>query len=87
LRLLGRNYWDEQAISRIPPYIFVASKNGAVDASRSEVLLVMAPKHPYIFCICTKNNKDIGWSDTNEAWVLAKNISALLWDHFGEKER
>ena len=23
LRLLGRNYWDEQAISEIPPHIFV----------------------------------------------------------------
>jgi beta-lactamase class A len=84
LRLLGRNYWDEQAISQIPPDIFVASKNGAVDASRSEVLLVMAPEHPYIFCICTKQNKDISWADTNEAWVLAKNLSKLLWEYFGK---
>ena len=45
IRLLGRNYWDEQAISQIPSTVFVASKNGAVNASRSEVLLVMA-KHP-----------------------------------------
>jgi beta-lactamase class A len=85
LRLLGRNYWDEQAISQIPPHIFVASKNGAVDASRSEVLLVMAPGNPYIFCICTKNNKDTGWNDNNEAWVLAKNLSKLLWQHFNRK--
>ena len=86
LRLLGRNYWDEQAISQIPPDIFVASKNGAVDASRSEVLLVMAPEHPYIFCICTKQNKDISWEDRNEAWMLAKNLSKLLWDYFGKDD-
>jgi beta-lactamase class A len=85
LRLLGRNYWDEQAIASIPPHIFVASKNGAVDASRSEVLLVMAPNNPYVFCICTKNNTDKSWEDTNEAWVLAKNLSKLLWQHFSKK--
>jgi beta-lactamase class A len=83
LRLLGRNFWDEQAISVIPPNIFVASKNGCVDASRSEVLLVEG-KQPYIFSIFTKNNKDVRWVDDNEAWVLAKKISALLWRHYGK---
>jgi beta-lactamase class A len=86
LRLLGRNYWDEEAISQIPPHIFVASKNGAVDASRSEVLLVMAPGNPYIFCICTKNNKDTSWEETNEAWMLAKNLSRLLWQYYGSNK-
>jgi beta-lactamase class A len=83
LRLLGRNYWDEQAIGQLPPHIFVASKNGAVDASRSEVLLVMAPGNPYVFCICTKNNQDKSWDDKNEAWALAKKLSQLLWQHYG----
>jgi beta-lactamase class A len=83
IRLLGRNYWDEQAISQIPPDVFVASKNGCVDASRSEVLLVMA-KHPYIFSIFTKNNKDKSWGDDNEAWMLAKNLSALLWKYYSK---
>jgi beta-lactamase class A len=82
-RLLGRNYWDEQALSQIPSNVFVASKNGCVDASRSEVLLVMA-KQPYVFSIFTKNNTDKSWSDNNEAWMLAKNLSALLWQHFNK---
>jgi beta-lactamase class A len=82
MRLLGRNYWDEHAISAIPPTIQVFSKNGAVDASRSEVLLVNAPRTPYIFCICTKNNKDETWNHDNEAWVLTRKLSALLWTHF-----
>lgn len=81
LRLLGRNFWDEQAISQIPPDVFVASKNGAVDASRSEVLLVMG-EEPYIFSIFTKNNKDKGWGNNNEAWMLAKKLSVLLWNYF-----
>ena len=82
LRLMGRDYWDEEAISQVPSYIFVAAKNGAVDESRSETLLVMAPKNPYVFSICTKNNKDKSWNENNEAWVLTRKISKLLWNHF-----
>ena len=83
IRLLGRNFWDEQAISSLPPDVFVASKNGCVDASRSEVLLVNA-KQPYLFSIFTKNNKDQRWTDDNEAWVLAKKLSALLWKQYNK---
>lgn len=82
LRLLGRNYWDEEAISEIPPTIFVASKNGAVNASRSETLLVMAPRNPYIFSIITKNQRDVSWQRENEGWVLARKLSALLWQYY-----
>lgn len=82
LRLLGRNYWDEVAISQIPPYVFVASKNGAVNQSRSETLLVMAPHGPYIFSIITKNLKDQRWNSDNEAWVLTRKLSRLLWNHY-----
>ncbi|SRR6266487_87617 len=88
MRCLGRNYWDEnEAISQIPTGIEVFSKNGCVDESRSEVLLVNAPHNPYIFCIFTKNNKDTSWIHTNEAWTLARKISKLLWNYFEPKER
>ena len=83
MRCLGRNYWDEdEAISQIPPTIEVFSKNGCVNASRSEVLLVNAPNNPYIFCIFTKNNKDISWKHENEAWAMARKISKMLWEYF-----
>lgn len=84
LRLMGRDYWDEEAISQIPSTIFVAAKSGAVDESRSETLLVMAPENPYIFSICTKNIKDRSWKENNEAWIITRNLSKLLWDHFGK---
>lgn len=82
LRLLGRNYWDEEAISQIPPDVFIASKSGAVDASRSEVLYVKGKKANYLFCICTKNNQDISWSTHNEAWDLTRKLSKLLWEYY-----
>lgn len=88
MRCLGRNFWDmDEAISRIPPYIEVFSKNGCVDAVRSEVLLVNAPTNPYIFCVFTKNNKDTSWTHSNEAWTLARNLSTLVWDYFEPKDK
>jgi beta-lactamase class A len=82
LRLMGRNYWDEVAISQIPADAFIASKSGAVDGTRNEVLFVNGKKSRYIFCICTKNNKDTSWASTNEAWVLTRKLSKLLWEHY-----
>ena len=88
MRSLGRNYWDlNEAISQIPPYIEVFSKNGCVNASRSEVLLVNAPHNPYIFCIFTKNNKDTQWTSENEAWTIARKISLTLWRYFEKKDK
>ncbi len=85
LRCLGRNYWDEEAISQIPPDVFVASKNGAVNQSRSEVLFVKAPNNPYVFSIITRNQKDQSWGNANEGWVLARTLSRDLWKHFEPK--
>lgn len=83
LRLLGRNFWDEQeAIAVFPATIEVFSKNGCVNASRSEAMIVNAPKNPFVFCIFTNNNKDISWSRDNEAWTIARKIATYLWEYY-----
>lgn len=82
LRLLSRQYWDEEAISQVPPNVFIADKNGAVDASRSEIMYVNSKKNPYILSVFTKNNKDISWNKNNEAWELTRKLSALVWNYF-----
>lgn len=82
LRLLGRQYWDEEAMSEVPPGIFIADKNGAVDDSRSEIMYVNSKKNPYILSVFTKNNKDESWNHTNEAWTLTRKLSALLWKYY-----
>src|SRR6185312_5176083 len=84
-RILTHVYWDDYALSQIPPYVQVASKQGMVDASRSEAVLVNAPHGDYVFYIATKNNKDQRWMPDNEAWQLARNVSALLWNYFESK--
>jgi len=82
LRLLSRNFWDEQAISQVPADVFIASKNGAVNESRSEVMFVYGRGAKYIFCVCTKNNKDHSWTTSNEAWMLTRKISKMVWEKF-----
>jgi beta-lactamase class A len=84
LRMLGRNFWDDVSLSQIPTDVFVASKNGAVNQSRSEILFVNGQGARYIFSICTKNNKDQSWGDKNEAWELSRKVSKLLWEHYSK---
>jgi len=75
-------FWDEYALSQIPPYVQAASKQGMVNDSRSEAVLVNAPHGDYVFYIATKNNKDQRWVTDNEAWQLARDVSGLLWNYF-----
>lgn len=81
-RVLTRPYWDDEALSQIPPYVQAASKNGAVNQSRSEVVLVNAPSGDYVFCIITQNQEDISWDASNEGFVLIRTVSRILWHHF-----
>lgn len=81
-RNLIRIYWDSEALSQVPPYVQVASKQGALDKSRSEVVLVNAPHGDYVFCIITKNQQDERWTPDNEGYVLIRNVSRLLWNYF-----
>ncbi len=82
LRLMGRNYWDEEGLSQIPAGVFVASKNGAVNESRSEVMYVNGCGTRYIFSVFTKNIKDQSWKENNEAWTLTRKLSKLVWEYF-----
>ena len=81
-RDLTHIFWDEYALSQIPPFVQAASKQGMVDRSRSEAVLVNAPHGDYVFYIATKNNADSSWKPDNEAWQLARNVSSLLWNYF-----
>lgn len=81
-RMLSRIYWNDEALSEIPPWVQVASKQGAVNQSRSEVVLVNAPNGDYVFCVITKNQEDESWDASNEGFVLLRDVSRLLWTHF-----
>ena len=86
-RNLARIYWDGEALAEIPPYIHAASKQGAVNRSRSEVVLVNAPSGDYVFCVITKNQQDESWTNQNEGYVLLRNVSKTLWNYFEPKDK
>lgn len=81
-RCLTRIYWNGEALSQIPPTVTAASKQGALQRSRSEVVLVNAPHGDYVFCVITKNQLDESWDVDNEGFVLLRNVSHILWQHF-----
>ncbi|MEZ4416852.1 MAG: serine hydrolase [Gemmatimonadota bacterium] len=81
-RVLSRIYWNDEALSQIPPWVQAASKQGAVDRSRSEVVLVNAPHGDYVFSVITKNQEDSSWGADNEGFVLLRDVSRLLWSTF-----
>jgi beta-lactamase class A len=84
-RVLTRIYWNGQALSQLPPWVQAASKQGAVDASRSEVVLVNAPSGDYVFAVITKGLEDTSYGMDNEGYVLIRKVSALLWKTFEPK--
>ena len=81
-RVLSKQYWDGEGLSQIPPSVHVATKNGAVDASKSEVLLVNAPSGDYVYCVMTKNQQDQRWEDDNEGNVMLRKVARVLWEYF-----
>ena len=81
-RVLCKPYWDGEAVKQIPPTVQVASKSGAVNTSKSEVVLVNASGGDYVFCIITKNQEDQRWENDNAGYLLVRNVSRLLWKSF-----
>ena len=81
-RILTTSFWSDEALSQFPPTVQAASKQGAVNKSRSEVLLVNAPSGDYVFCVITKNQKDESWEYGNEGFTLIRDVSRILWSHF-----
>jgi beta-lactamase class A len=81
-RVLTKPYWDGEALSQLPPTVHAASKSGSVDASKSEVVLVNAPDGEYVFCVIVKNQLHTGADYDNDGYVLIRNVSHTLWQHF-----
>jgi len=82
VRNMGRIFWDNYALSQIPPYVHTISKQGALNESKSETVLVNAPHGDYVFSIITNHNKDQRWTQDNEADILIRKVSALLYNYF-----
>jgi beta-lactamase class A len=81
-RMLSGSFWMNEGLSAIPAHVNVASKQGEVDRSRSEVMLVNAPAGDYVLCIITKNQTDTSYDADNPGYVLIRAVSAQVYAHF-----
>jgi beta-lactamase class A len=81
-RMLTNSYWKDQALSQLPPTVQVASKQGFVDRSRSEVLLVNAPTGDYVLAVITKDQTDTSYEPGNEGYRLIRSVSRAVYEHF-----
>ncbi|CAN5644595.1 serine hydrolase [soil metagenome] len=81
-RMLTNSYWANEALSQLPPAVQAASKQGFVDRSRSEVLLVNAPTGDYVLAVITKNQADTSYTTDNEGSRLIRAVSRAVYEHF-----
>ncbi len=84
-RFLKNQFYNGRSLSQIPAHIATASKTGSVNEARGEVVVVHGPSGDYAFAVLTKNNKDQSWTSSNEAEVLTRKISSILWNYFEPK--
>jgi beta-lactamase class A len=85
LRILGHQYFDGGIASQVPPTVWVGSKSGSVNRSRSDVAIVGSPSGIYILSVYTKDNINTAWDSSNEAEKRIRNVSRLVWKHFNPK--
>lgn len=85
-RMLTRSYWDDFGLSQVPPTVQAASKQGFVDRSRSEVLLVNAPGGDYVLAVITRNQVDESYATDNEGHRLIRAVSRAVYAHFNPND-
>ena len=81
-RLLTRTFYDDEAVSALPPGVQAATKQGSVMESRSEVAYVHAPSGPYVFAVVTSDQGDTRYEPDNAGYELIRAASRLFWDTF-----
>jgi beta-lactamase class A len=82
LRLLSHQYFDGDIAAEIPPGVWVGSKSGAVNRSRSDNAIVFSPGGKYVLSIYTRENADASWENENEAERNIREISRLVFKHY-----
>jgi len=84
-RILTQQYWDDFALSQVPPNVPCGSKTGALSHSRADVAFVDSPGGQYILAVYTKEQADSSWTFSNEGDTAIRTISALVWRHYNPK--
>lgn len=79
VRIMGEQYWNDYLMATVPPGVFVMGKVGALNRSRSDVILVTGDR-PYVLAVYTDNQKDQSWGVDNEGHEAIRQIGTLVWN-------
>ncbi len=82
LRVLGHQYFDDDIASQVPPTMWVGSKSGAVNASRSDVAIMSTSGGLIVMAVYTDENRDQRWVDDNAGEVSIRRVAKAVFDHF-----
>lgn len=77
LKVMNSSYWRDEMLSVFPPEVTVYSKQGAVNQSRSEVIVALSAAGPYSLCVITKEQTDTSWGEDNAGFVLLRDIARI----------
>ena len=82
MRVLGRQYFDDLVGEQVPPTVWVGSKSGAVNASRSDTALVASPAGMLAMAFYTDNNVDRRWTPENAGERAIQRAVRAVWTHY-----
>jgi beta-lactamase class A len=85
-RLLTSSYWRGVGVSQIPPTVQVASKQGFVERSRSEVMLVNSRGGDFVLAVITRDQVDSSPAPDNEGFRLIRAVSRATYRHFNPND-
>ena len=77
LKVMNSSYWRDEMLSAFPPDVTVYSKQGAVNQSRSEVIVALSPTGPFSLCVITKEQADTSWGEDNAGFVLLRDLAKI----------
>lgn len=77
LKVMNSSYWRDEMLSVFPPEVTVYSKQGAVNQSRSEVIVALSPTGPFSLCVITKEQSDTSWGENNAGFVLLRDLARI----------
>jgi beta-lactamase class A len=87
LRILGHQYFDDLIAGETPPAVWVGSKSGAVNDSRSDNAIVASPGGTYVISVYTDRNEDRRWTKENEGEASIRKVARETWRHFNPDSR
>lgn len=82
-RTLASTLFFRESLFALPTDVHVIIKTGAVNASRSEVMLMSSPQGPIGCAMMTDQLADTSWDLDGPGFSFLREIARITWDEWG----